>query len=56
MSIDQDLKNILSETPGRCVPYAVVEGLLGHIESLSEVTVVRSVFLLLNSIVLYVSY
>lgn len=26
VSIDQDLKTILSETPGRCVPYAVIEG------------------------------
>lgn len=27
VSIDQNLKAILSETPGRCVPYAVIEGL-----------------------------
>ncbi|XP_072304918.1 mitochondrial ubiquitin ligase activator of NFKB 1 [Eucyclogobius newberryi] len=26
VSIDQDLKGILGETPGRCIPYAVVEG------------------------------
>lgn len=26
VSIDQDLKGLLSETPGRCVPYAVIEG------------------------------
>ncbi|XP_051914490.1 mitochondrial ubiquitin ligase activator of NFKB 1 isoform X1 [Hippocampus zosterae] len=26
VSIDQDLKIILSETPGRCFPYAVIEG------------------------------
>ncbi|XP_015246524.1 PREDICTED: mitochondrial ubiquitin ligase activator of NFKB 1 [Cyprinodon variegatus] len=26
VSIDQDLKAILSETPGRCFPYAVIEG------------------------------
>lgn len=26
MSIDQDLKGLLCEAPGRCVPYAVVEG------------------------------
>lgn len=26
VSIDHELKNILSETPGRCVPYAVIEG------------------------------
>lgn len=32
MSIDQDLKNILSETPGRCVPYAVIEGLLKYLQ------------------------
>lgn len=28
VSLDQDLKTILSETPGRCIPYAVIEGLL----------------------------
>ncbi|KAK7877968.1 hypothetical protein WMY93_031370 [Mugilogobius chulae] len=26
VAIDQDLKSILSESPGRCVPYAVIEG------------------------------
>lgn len=26
VSIDQDLKGLLCEAPGRCVPYAVVEG------------------------------
>ncbi|KAJ0064900.1 hypothetical protein NL108_017358, partial [Boleophthalmus pectinirostris] len=26
VSIDQDLNELLSETPGRCVPYAVIEG------------------------------
>lgn len=26
VAINQDLKAILSETPGRCVPYAVIEG------------------------------
>lgn len=26
VSIDHDLKTLLSETPGRCVPYAVIEG------------------------------
>lgn len=26
VSIDQDLKALLCEAPGRCVPYAVVEG------------------------------
>lgn len=39
VSIDQDLKNILSETPGRCVPYAVIEGL-------NQVSVLRIAFLL----------
>lgn len=39
VSIDQDLKNILSETPGRCVPYAVIEGVLGPLESLNEAPV-----------------
>lgn len=39
VSIDQDLKNMLSETPGRCVPYAVIEGVLGYLESLNKVTV-----------------
>lgn len=48
VSIDQDLKNILSETPGRCVPYAVIEGELGHIESLKDLNspcTVISIFL-----------
>uniref|UniRef100_A0A3Q3EW61 RING-type E3 ubiquitin transferase n=1 Tax=Labrus bergylta TaxID=56723 RepID=A0A3Q3EW61_9LABR len=35
--IDQDLKNILSETPGRCVPYAVIEGVVRSVkETLSS--------------------
>uniref|UniRef100_A0A8C9YLF4 RING-type E3 ubiquitin transferase n=1 Tax=Sander lucioperca TaxID=283035 RepID=A0A8C9YLF4_SANLU len=37
VSIDQDLKNILSETPGRCVPYAVIEGVVRSVkETLSS--------------------
>ncbi|XP_056131151.1 mitochondrial ubiquitin ligase activator of NFKB 1 [Lampris incognitus] len=28
VSIDQDLKNVLSETPGKCVQYAVIEGVV----------------------------
>ncbi|XP_061907932.1 mitochondrial ubiquitin ligase activator of NFKB 1 [Entelurus aequoreus] len=30
--IDQDLKTILSETPGRCFPYAVVEGVVKSVK------------------------
>ncbi|XP_037129378.1 mitochondrial ubiquitin ligase activator of NFKB 1 [Syngnathus acus] len=37
VSIDQDLKMILSETPGRCFPYAVVEGVVRSVkETLSS--------------------
>ncbi|KAG7221672.1 hypothetical protein INR49_000039 [Caranx melampygus] len=37
VSIDQDLRNILSETPGRCVPYAVIEGVVRNVkETLSS--------------------
>lgn len=37
VSIEQDLKNILSETPGRCVPYAVIEGVVRSVkETLSS--------------------
>ncbi|KAM6925467.1 mitochondrial ubiquitin ligase activator of NFKB 1 [Xenentodon cancila] len=37
VSIDQDLKMILSETPGRCVPYAVIEGVVRSVkETLSS--------------------
>lgn len=32
VSIDQDLKTILSETPGRCVPYAVIEGVVRSVK------------------------
>ncbi|XP_028266847.1 mitochondrial ubiquitin ligase activator of NFKB 1 [Parambassis ranga] len=32
VSIDQDLKNILSDTPGRCVPYAVIEGVVRSVK------------------------
>ncbi|XP_073327187.1 mitochondrial ubiquitin ligase activator of NFKB 1 [Pagrus major] len=32
VSIDQELKNILSETPGRCVPYAVIEGVVRSVK------------------------
>ncbi|XP_043975684.1 mitochondrial ubiquitin ligase activator of NFKB 1 [Gambusia affinis] len=32
VSIDQDLKAILSETPGRCIPYAVIEGLVRSVK------------------------
>lgn len=27
MSLNPDLKTILSEAPGKCVPYAVIEGM-----------------------------
>lgn len=30
ISIDQNLKTILSEAPGKCVPYAVIEGIGYH--------------------------
>uniref|UniRef100_A0A3B4XY41 RING-type E3 ubiquitin transferase n=1 Tax=Seriola lalandi dorsalis TaxID=1841481 RepID=A0A3B4XY41_SERLL len=37
VSIDQDLRSILSETPGRCVPYAVIEGVVRNVkETLSS--------------------
>lgn len=32
VTIEQDLKNILSETPGRCVPYAVIEGVVRSVK------------------------
>ncbi|XP_034392422.1 mitochondrial ubiquitin ligase activator of NFKB 1 [Cyclopterus lumpus] len=32
VSIDQDLKSILSENPGRCVPYAVIEGVVRSVK------------------------
>ncbi|XP_077368184.1 mitochondrial ubiquitin ligase activator of NFKB 1 [Festucalex cinctus] len=32
VSIDQDLKMILSETPGRCFPYAVIEGVVRSVK------------------------
>ncbi|XP_040049845.2 mitochondrial ubiquitin ligase activator of NFKB 1 [Gasterosteus aculeatus] len=32
VTIDQGLKNILSETPGRCVPYAVIEGVVRSVK------------------------
>uniref|UniRef100_A0A1A8MW10 RING-type E3 ubiquitin transferase n=1 Tax=Nothobranchius pienaari TaxID=704102 RepID=A0A1A8MW10_9TELE len=32
VSIDQDLKTLLSETPGRCVPYAVIEGVVRSVK------------------------
>ncbi|XP_017274607.1 mitochondrial ubiquitin ligase activator of NFKB 1 [Kryptolebias marmoratus] len=32
ISIDQDLKSLLSETPGRCVPYAVIEGVVRSVK------------------------
>ncbi|XP_008412740.1 mitochondrial ubiquitin ligase activator of NFKB 1 [Poecilia reticulata] len=32
ISIDQDLKAILSETSGRCIPYAVIEGLVRSVK------------------------
>ena len=33
VTIDKDLTNILSETPGRCVPYAVIEGGFSHLQN-----------------------
>ncbi|CAN9515651.1 unnamed protein product [Ophioblennius macclurei] len=36
VSLDQDLKTLLSETPGRCVPYAVIEGAVRAKETLSS--------------------
>lgn len=32
VSINKDLRGILSETPGRCIPYAVIEGGLLRLE------------------------
>ncbi|XP_029975611.1 mitochondrial ubiquitin ligase activator of NFKB 1 [Salarias fasciatus] len=32
ISLDQDLKALLSETPGRCVPYAVIEGVVRSVK------------------------
>uniref|UniRef100_H3D4F1 RING-type E3 ubiquitin transferase n=1 Tax=Tetraodon nigroviridis TaxID=99883 RepID=H3D4F1_TETNG len=32
VSIEQDLKGLLSETPGRCVPYAVIEGVVRSVK------------------------
>ena len=32
VTIDQDLNNILSEAPGKCVQYAVIEGVLKFAE------------------------
>ncbi|XP_029013155.1 mitochondrial ubiquitin ligase activator of NFKB 1 [Betta splendens] len=37
VSIDKELKGILSETPGRCIPYAVIEGVVRTVkETLSS--------------------
>ncbi|XP_008317341.1 mitochondrial ubiquitin ligase activator of NFKB 1 isoform X1 [Cynoglossus semilaevis] len=37
VSIDNNLQNLLSETPGRCVPYAVIEGVVRNVkETLSS--------------------
>ncbi|XP_058499048.1 mitochondrial ubiquitin ligase activator of NFKB 1 [Solea solea] len=37
VAIDHNLKNFLSETPGRCVPYAVIEGVVRNVkETLSS--------------------
>ncbi|XP_053280514.1 mitochondrial ubiquitin ligase activator of NFKB 1 [Pleuronectes platessa] len=37
VTIDKDLCNLLSETPGRCVPYAVIEGAVRNVkETLSS--------------------
>lgn len=37
ISIDQDLKNILSVAPGKCVPYAVIQGVVKSVkETLSS--------------------
>uniref|UniRef100_A0A8C8D102 RING-type E3 ubiquitin transferase n=1 Tax=Oncorhynchus tshawytscha TaxID=74940 RepID=A0A8C8D102_ONCTS len=32
VSIDQDMKNILTEAPGKCVPYAVIEGVVRSVK------------------------
>ncbi|CAB1336603.1 unnamed protein product, partial [Coregonus sp. 'balchen'] len=32
VSIDQDMKNILTELPGKCVPYAVIEGVVRSVK------------------------
>ncbi|XP_029283541.1 mitochondrial ubiquitin ligase activator of NFKB 1 [Cottoperca gobio] len=32
VSMEQDLKTLLSETPGRCVPYAVIEGVVRSVK------------------------
>ncbi|XP_036842827.1 mitochondrial ubiquitin ligase activator of NFKB 1 isoform X1 [Oncorhynchus mykiss] len=32
VSIDQDLKNILTAAPGKCVPYAVIEGVVRSVK------------------------
>ncbi|KAJ8259455.1 hypothetical protein GJAV_G00169460 [Gymnothorax javanicus] len=32
ISIDQDLKNVLMESPGHCIPYAVIEGVVRSVK------------------------
>ncbi|XP_061076300.1 mitochondrial ubiquitin ligase activator of NFKB 1 [Conger conger] len=32
ISIDQDLKNVLKESPGHCIPYAVIEGVVKSVK------------------------
>ncbi|XP_063173529.1 mitochondrial ubiquitin ligase activator of NFKB 1 [Candoia aspera] len=32
VTIDQDLKNVLMEAPGKCVPYAVIEGVVRSVK------------------------
>ncbi|XP_066527549.1 mitochondrial ubiquitin ligase activator of NFKB 1 [Hoplias malabaricus] len=32
ISLDQDLKNILAEAPGKCIPYAVIEGVVRSVK------------------------
>lgn len=35
MSLNPDLKTILNEAPGKCVPYAVIEGMASEINPVS---------------------
>ncbi|XP_076840675.1 mitochondrial ubiquitin ligase activator of NFKB 1 [Brachyhypopomus gauderio] len=32
ISLDQDLKNILADAPGKCIPYAVIEGVVRSVK------------------------
>lgn len=48
MSLNPDLKAILSEAPGKCVPYAVIEGMASEFNLVLQLVKTADVHTIIN--------